>query len=390
MIKFEQALEIVLSSAPPLREESVSLRASLDRVLAQDVRADRDMPQADLSAMDGYACRAEDAGRPMRIVETILAGQVPRHPIQPGECSRIMTGAILPEGADSVLMFEHAEEESEWVRAIHPLKKRNVRQKGEDGRQGDLLLHPGIVVSPAVMGLLASVGCDPVSVSRIPSVVVMATGDELVEPWCSPELGGIRNSNGYQLCSQLRRMGIEGRYEGIVPDRIEDLVARIRQVQGECDLILMSGGVSEGDRDLVPDAFQRCGYRLLFERVAMQPGKPTVFGTDERSFCCGLPGNPLSTFVVFELLLKPFLFAMQGHDYCPKLIEAVMSKTFKRRGADRQGAFPVVFSSPGEVTAIDYHGSAHLVAMCHADALLTLPIGVTEVKEGTRVHVRPL
>ncbi|MEI6809933.1 MAG: molybdopterin-binding protein, partial [bacterium] len=148
--------------------------------------------------------------------------------------------------------------------------------------------------------------------------------------------------------------------------------------------------VSEGDFDLVPEAFRRCGYELLFESVAMQPGRPTVFGRDGTSFCCGLPGNPVSTFVVFEILLKPFLYALMGRHHPVLALPATLAGTYNRHKADRQSTIPVKFVSDGRVQAIEYHGSAHLLALSQADALLTVPAGVTTIKEGTVVHVRPV
>lgn len=153
--------------------------------------------------------------------------------------------------------------------------------------------------------------------------------------------------------------------------------------------VLMSGGVSERDRDLVPKAFQRCGYRLLFERVAMQPGRPTVFGFDGKSYCCGLPGNPVSTFVVFEILLKPFVYSLMGCAYRAPVAAVVMGKAYKRRKTERQCAIPVRFET-GRAIPIEYHGSAHISALTRADALLIVPVGVSEIAEGTEVHVRLL
>jgi len=390
MITFEQALETMVTAAVRKGEESVPLVDCLDRVLARDVKTDRDMPPADTSAMDGYACRQDDRDKPMRVVETIAAGRVPTLPVEAGECARIMTGAILPQGADTVVMFEHAEEKDGWVRVTRQSDSRNVRWKGEDGHAGDTVLRAGTVISPGVIALLASAGCDPAPVFARPVVAVMATGDELVEPRAKPDAGKIRNSNGYQLCAQLRKMGVVGRYEGIVRDELEELVTRIGQVRKQADLVLMSGGVSEGDYDLVPEAFRRCGYRLLFESVAMQPGRPMVFGADGKSFCCGLPGNPVSTFVVLEILLKPFLYAMMGRQESPRMVPAMLAQAFRRRKADRQSTIPVRFQEPGWVAPVEYHGSAHILAISQADALLTIPVGVSEIKEGTTVYVRPL
>jgi len=334
---------MVLTAATRKGGESVSLLDSLGRVLARDVTSDRDTPPADTSAMDGYACRWCDRGQPMRIVETIAAGRVPSLPVEAGQCARIMTGAVLPRGADTVVMFEHAEEKGGWVRVTTQSGARNVRWKGEDGHAGDTVLRAGTLVSPGVLAVLASVGCDPVPVALRPVVAVIATGDELVEPSAKPAGGQIRNSNGHTLCAQLQLMRTVARYQGIVADNLAQLTEKIGRAQKEADLVLVSGGVSEGDLDLVPEAFQQCGYRLLFESVAMQPGRPTVFGTDGRSFCCGLPGNPVSTFVVFELLLKPFLYATMGRRERPQTVSAVLAQTFRRRKTERQSTIPVRF-----------------------------------------------
>lgn len=390
MISFDQALKTMLTAAHRLDPETVPLQDAQGRILAGPVASDADAPPFDNSAMDGYACRRSDVGGPMRVIETIQAGRVPTLPVSAGECSRIMTGAMLPRGADTVVMFEHAEEKDGVVRVTRQSDADNIRRKGEDGHAGDTVLRDGTLITPGVVALLAAVGRDPVQVSKQPAVSVMATGDELVEPGTRPGPGKIRNSNGPQLCAQLKSMGALGRCDGIVRDKLDDLIGRIGQAGKVSDLVLLSGGVSEGDFDLVPEAFRRCGYELLFESVAMQPGRPMVFGRNGKSFCCGLPGNPVATFVAFEILLKPFLFAMMGHIEVPKSLPAVLGETFSRRKADRQSTIPVRFADAGRVEVVEYHGSAHLQAMSQADALLTVPAGITEIKEGTLVHVRPV
>lgn len=389
-ISFDKAYNVATAAAKTLGIERVPLDRALGRILAKDVLSDADSPPFDNSAMDGYACRKRDLGSPMLVVETIQAGRVPSLPVSAGECSRIMTGAMLPRGADTVVMFECAEEKVGLVRVTGRNDAHNIRWQGENGHVGDVVLHAGKLITPGVVALLASVGCDPVRVSIRPEVTVMATGDELVEPALRPGAGKIRNSNGRQLCAQLEAMGVIGRYEGIIPDDLDSLIVKIRQAKKKSDLVLMSGGVSEGDYDLVPEAFRRCGYKLLFESVAMQPGRPTVFGRDGKSFCCGLPGNPVSTFVVFEILLKPFLHAMMGLKDLSRTVKVEMAGTYTRRKADRQSTIPMKFVEGGKAEAVEYHGSAHLLALSQADALLTIPAGVTKIRRGTVVHVRPV
>lgn len=218
----------------------------------------------------------------------------------------------------------------------------------------------------------------------------MATGSELVEP-SSPVSGAkIRNSNSYQLCAQAKAMNLTVNYYGIVEDRTEAIDAAVKRAKAENDLVLLSGGVSMGDYDLVPEILQNNGFTFIFDSVAMQPGRPTVFGSDGHVYCCGLPGNPVSTFVIFEILLKPFLYGLMGYDYAPTPIKAKLSEAIRRRKTARQSTVPVIFSEPGIVTPIDYHGSAHINAMTKAHGLLTIPIGTSELKQGEEVHVRPL
>jgi molybdopterin molybdotransferase len=391
MIAYEEAFAQTMAAARPLPAESVGLEEVLGRILAEDVRADADMPPFDRSTMDGYACRREDlAGEWLTVIEEIPAGAWPKETVRPGTCARVLTGAPVPGGADCVVMQEQTEREGSRLRILRADTPDNIGRQAEDVRRGERVLSAGELVTPARLAVLAAVGCVRPRVACRPRVTVFATGNELVEPQTRPEGGKIRNSNGCQLCAQLRTMGVTGRYEGIVPDDLALLVGKIEPAQADADLLLVSGGVAEGDYDLVPEAFRRCGYRLLFESVAMRPGRPTVFGTDGKSFCCGLPGNPVSAFVVFELLLRPFLYALMGRRERTRTVPAVLARTFRCRKTDRQSTIPVRFQGEGRVAPVEYHGSAHLAAMAQADALLTIPVGVSEVEEGTAVHVRPL
>lgn len=391
MITLDEALARMMAVAQTMPGETVALTEATGRILAAGVYADVDMPPFDKSAMDGYACRRENLadGVLLDVIEEIPAGAWPRKAVRPGTCSRILTGAPVPEGADCVIRQEQTERQGARLRIVRADTPDNICRKAEDIRNGDRVLDAGEPITPARLAVLAAVGCVMPRVACRPRVTVLATGNEIVEPHCRPAGAQIRNSNSYQLGAQLERTGVAGRYAGIVKDDLEELVEKIEQAKEKSDLVLVSGGVSEGNYDFVPEAFRRCGYRLLFESVAIQPGRPTVFGTDGRSFCCGLPGNPVSTFVVFEILLKPFLYAMMGRRDHISLVAAVLAKTVRRRKADRQSILPVRFVEPGRVEAVEYHGSAHVSALSQADALLTIPAGVSEIKEGTAIHVRP-
>ena len=392
MISFEQAREIITHATHVLDTETVPLQASLNRVLAQDILCDMNLPPFDKSAMDGFACRRSDLGQELLIIEEIPAGYFPQKKVGPGECARIMTGAPVPSGADVVIMVEDTKPSGQnRIRFTGSRTSTNISPKGEDMKMGDLVLQRGALITPAQMGTLcAAHGKPEVTVYRRPKVSLMATGDELVEPWQKPPAAGIRNTNSYQLSAQLQSLGVEVTYHGIVADRHEDLLAAVRKGGEKCDLLLLTGGVSVGVYDFVTGALEEAGYRLLFKSVNMQPGKPTIFGTGERGFCCGMPGNPVSAFVVFELLLKPFLYGLMGHAYKPREIPAELECDYFSKKPERQTTIPVVFTGPGKVASLDYHGSAHIHAIARADALLVIPAGVQEWKKGTRVYVRPI
>lgn len=392
MITFEQAQGIVAGAVRVLGTEMVPLQAAVGRVLAQDVECDVNMPPFDKSAMDGFACRRQDLGQELAVIEEIPAGHLPRKAIGPGECARIMTGAPVPVGADVVFIVEESRETLPGrVCFTGARTSDNICPKGEDVKSGDRVLSRGTILTPARMGVLcAALGKPGVLVYRRAKVGLIATGDELVEPWQTPPAASIRNTNSYQLSAQIQAIGADVTYHGIVGDRREALLEAVRKGGAESDLLLMSGGVSAGAYDFVAEALEGAGYRLLFRSVAMQPGKPTVFGAGERGFCCGMPGNPVSTFVVFELLLKPFLYGLMGHAHALVLIPAELGCDVTRKNADRQLTVPVVFSEPGKVVTMEYHGSAHIQAIAHADGLLVIPVGVGELKKGERVYVRPI
>ncbi|MEW5801603.1 MAG: gephyrin-like molybdotransferase Glp [bacterium] len=396
MIPFEKAIEIVLSSAArkAAGSENVSLAQSNGRILDRDIASDIDMPPFDKSAMDGYACRVSDldalddtGGPPLRLIETIAAGHKPQKVVGRGECSKIMTGAMIPEGADCVVIFEHTREENGLLRVLKKGGQTNICRKAEDLRAGDITLSRGRRITPAEIAVLASVGCDPVPVVPRPVVGVLATGSELVEPFEKPDSVQIRNSNSYQLCAQIERAGCLPRYFGIVEDTFESTDRMLRQALQESDVILLSGGVSMGDFDFVPETLRQNRVEIKFDKVAVKPGKPTVFGVREDKYFFGLAGNPVSTFVLFEILVRPFLFRlMEGTDRRIQ-IKARLKETLKRKKVERMEHIPVRLNAEGLIEPLEYHGSAHIYAYIKADGILAIPTGVGEVKAGSEVSV---
>ncbi len=391
MITFEEAFEKMMANAVPWSVEAVSLDQALGRVLGEDVLSDMDMPPFNKSAMDGYACRREDLEHPLTVVEHIPAGTFPTQAIGARQCSKIMTGAPVPEGADCVIMVEWTETVTEQtIRFTGQDTADHICLKGEDIRAGDCVLKAGARIGPAHVAMLASVGCVTPQVNRPARVGVIATGSELVEPSLTPQPAEIRNSNSYQLCAQIAQMGALPRYYGIVEDQADVIHRVIATAKAENDVILLSGGVSMGDFDLVPDVLRENGFEFLFDSVAMQPGRPTVFGRYDHKFCFGLPGNPVSTYVVFDIMVKPFLYQLMGHAFCAPFVTATLDQRIKRRKTARLSTLPVVFTGPGTVSPVEYHGSAHIGAMSKAQGLISMPVGTKEIAKGSDVHVRPL
>ena len=401
MLAFEEALKVVLDSAQPLGGERVGLGLAGNRILAEDVTSDTDMPPFDKATVDGYACRREDLANRLTVIETIQAGILPIKVIGHNQCAKIMTGAAVPQGANCVIMVERTLNVGEnAIRFAGEEMANNICHKGEDLKAGEVTLYKGSRIRPQHIAALASVGNVQPLVARRPRVAVIATGDELVEPTLRPGPSQIRNSNSIQLAAQIEDAG------GIVQDYglVQDIPACIDSVFGtaaeENHVVIISGGVSVGDFDLVREVLKKNNVKLLFENIAVKPGKPTVFGLSEKAYCFGLPGNPVSTFVVFELLVKPFLYKLMGHDYSPVSIQMPLGESITREDSDRQSWIPVTITDRGalkpaegrfnqtRLRRVEYHGSAHIIALCSADGLISIGVGVAKIEEGAMVRVR--
>ena len=389
MLPFEKALKTVLDSARQFGSERVDIAHAVNRILAEDVTSDTDMPPFNKSAMDGYACRREDLANELTIIETIQAGASPRMAIESNQCAKIMTGAAVPQGADCVIMIEFTENPTaNTVRFAGRQTANNICLKGEDVKAGEVVLQKGSRIRPQHIAVLASVGCTQPVVSKRPRVAVLATGDELVGAASKPGPSQIRNSNGFQLMAQIESMGAVARNYGIAKDTDKAIDKKFKEAVDQSDVVIVSGGVSVGDFDLVPGIFKQNNIDLLFEKIAMKPGKPTVFGVSEKVYCFGVPGNPVSTFVLFELLVKPFLFKLMGHDYAPPAIGIPLGESIRRKKTKRQSWIPVAITDTGTLKPVEYHGSAHINALCIADGVVSIDVGVGEIEKGTIVPVR--
>lgn len=389
MLPFEKALEIVLTSSHQLDTERIEFGCALSRVLAEDVKSDMDIPPFNKSAMDGYACRREDMGNELSVIETIAAGVVPQKVVGINQCSKIMTGAMVPGGSDCVIMKEYVDCLAEnAIRFTGDKTNDNICQKAEDIKAGDTVLRKGIKLKSQHIAVLASAGNTQPLVSKRPNVTVIATGSELVDPISKPSLSQIRNTNSFQLAAQIEAMGAIATNYGIAGDTAEQIDIAFKEAIRQSDVVIVSGGVSVGDFDFVPGVFKQNNINMLFEKIAIKPGKPTVFGTSEKKYCFGLPGNPVSTFVLFEIMVKPFLYKLMGHDYEPLNIQMPLGVSLVNKKAKRQRWLPVTITDEGVVNLVEYHGSAHINSLCGANGLVSMDIGVSKIEKGTVVTIR--
>lgn len=421
MIQFEEALEIVLSNTLPApATELVFLEEAHGRVLAESIFSDMDMPPFDKSAVDGYAYRSADHGKKLRVQETIRAGEAPGLKVAEGCCNKIMTGAKLPRGADTIVMVEDTlagrDDQNEFItfredslrKSPRDIKGANICFKGEDIKKGKLLLEKGSLITPYEVALLALAGYPRIPVVQRFKVGIITTGEELVEPGHIPSAVQIRNSNGWQLRAQALNTGAATQYYGIVPDNLQALEQTIGRAVSENDIVVMTGGVSMGDFDLVPEVIKNLGFDILFDRVAVQPGKPSTFAVSGNSFksrnskesikdgdengdkkraLFALPGNPVSSFIQFELMVKPFIYRSMGNKFSTLWFEARAGIKYSRRNASRKGLVPAILSPDGKVSFPEYHGSAHISALSNANAVAEIPAGCREIEQGGKVRV---
>ena len=411
MLSVEDALERVLSAFQPLEPERVSILETLGRVLAEDVYADVNIPPHSNSAMDGYAVRAEDTlgasaqdPVPLRVIENLAAGYVTDTVVEQGAAIRIMTGAPLPPGADAVIRFERTEQVGDVVRLLGSVPVgKNVRYAGEDVRSGALILSKGTRIRPQEVGMLAALGCQEVPVIRRPRVAILATGDELVDVDEPLGPGKIRNSNGYSNAAQVLKFGGVPTLMGIARDREEDLTSKIRAaLEQGADLLLTSGGVSVGDFDVVKKVLAAEG-QITFWRVRMKPGKPLAFGQIQAEVdgkmrtmpVLGMPGNPVSVMVSFEIFARPAILTMLGvSDLVQPTVEAVLVEDIpskdERRHYVRVHIYRQEDVAPGEpaycASLTGAQGSGILTSMVKANGFAIIPEDWSSAPAGARVQ----
>jgi molybdopterin molybdotransferase len=394
MIDFEEALELVIREAPGPGEASrCPLAAACGRVLAADVISDVDLPPFDKSGMDGFAVRLADLATVPATLDVIMdlpAGASPTGGIGPGQCAAVMTGAPVPAGTDAVVQVEWTSGFGERTVVVRRAVARgaNLSPRGEMVRAGDTVLRAGTAVDVEEIGLLAAVGRDPVPVFPLPTVAILSTGDEVVPPSCTPGPSQIRDVNGPALAAFVRGMGLAPVALGTVRDDPASLAAAVEEGLSH-DCLLMSGGVSAGAYDFAGDVLARLGVAVHFSRVAVKPGKPTVFGTRGDRMVFGLPGNPVSAMVIARLLVAPALRKRMGAStLAPRRMTARLSEDIRKK-TDRAWFVHGVLE-PGAtlgVRPILGRGSADLPAAARADCLVFAPREAGHLRAGDPVEV---
>ncbi|MBS5134090.1 MAG: molybdopterin molybdotransferase MoeA [Oscillospiraceae bacterium] len=394
-IELEEARALMAESVRPLGVEQVSRQEALGRTLAEDVTAPLDQPPFDRSPLDGYALRSADltGASPehpvsLRVVETVYAGGVPSRVLGPGEAIRIMTGAMLPRGCDCVLQHERTDNGLEQVQIYAALSPHdNYCDRGEDYRTGEVLLPAGTVVDAAAVGVLASAGLSSVPVRRRPVVRVLSTGDEVVSPDLHPlPAGKIYGSNQELLTARLRELGVSDVKGLLIGDDPREVADTMAQLLGECDLLITTGGVSAGDKDIFHEALPLLGAERVFWKVNLKPGTPAMYSLWQGQPILSLSGNPFAAAATFELLAQPLLAALTGESrFSLRSRTAVVEGSFPKASPGRR--FLRGFYQEGRVSLTGKNDSGMLASLVGCNCLVDLPAGSPPVQEGQTVTV---
>jgi molybdopterin molybdotransferase len=391
LLDIATARELVLSAVRPLGSEELPVADALGRVLATDLAAAEDLPPFDSSAMDGYAVIAGPAGE-LEVVDESRAGHPATHTMASGQAIEISTGAQMPAGADAVVPVERVQVSNGRVTVPETAPGNNVRYRGDDIRNGQPVMSAGTELGPAELAVAASLGHERVTVGVQPRVVILATGDELVEPGQPLGPGQIRNSNTVGLAAQAARAGAEVVASEIVRDNLEATTAALSDALERADVVCVSGGVSVGPHDHVKPALSSLGVEERFWRVALKPGKPTWFGTRGEKVVFGLPGNPVSAMVTFHLFARPALRALAGAGADDTRATAILDQQLPRNTArDEVVRCRLRAEDDGWHVSPTKNQSSHiLTSMLGAEAFALVEAGDGEIEAGSRVPIELL
>lgn len=392
-LNLEDALKKIDENIQPIgRTEQVGLFDLDQRVLAEELICSKALPAFDNSGMDGYALHHSDAGKTLPIVGTIFAGDDTPPALQKGTCVKVMTGGIVPEGADVVVPFENALDATESSATMPDSLKAesNVKRKGEEYNTGESIFAKGTRINPFHASMVATQGKMALKCFQRLRIGVLSTGDEIREPWMDAEAHQIYNSNSTGIHAILKHYGFEPDYIGVLPDSLEPMIETIKALQGY-DVLFTTGGISMGEADFVQQAFAACGMETIFHGIDVKPGRPTLMGKMGQTVLFSLPGNPLSALINLQFLVLPYLYKMQGvGEYFPGFVEAKLGRALHLKARRANMILGQLDGNTFTAYKDAKYGSGMLSPLTSSDAIIITAQGVSEVPEGASVHVLPI
>lgn len=392
MISFERALKEILHNTDARPAEKTLIENSLGRILKEDIYSEIQMPPFDKAAMDGYALHAQDTrGATVRLkcIGLIQAGESFKKEIRRGECVKIMTGAPLPQNTDAVIMVENTRVSAQNVEILSSVEKgENVCFQGEDIKPGQRVIEKGREISPSDVAIFATVGKKFVKVTGKPRVAILNTGGEIVPVGAKLGKNKIYNSNGPLLTALLKSDGIEPHLSGTVRDNFKELKEAVKKVLN-MDMLLVSGGVSMGDYDLVPEVLISLGVKRIFHKVNIKPGKPLFFGIKENTVVFGIPGNPVSNFLTYLVFIRPALYRMAGYKYCgPVFKEGIVEKEFYSKSGRKHFVLAKITKKDNcyYLEPVASHGSADTLALAKAGGFMAMDENLSVIKKNSKIR----
>ncbi|MBP2626570.1 MAG: moeA 3 [Firmicutes bacterium] len=395
-ISLEEAQTLLLELVQSVKECQVPLTSAVGRIVSQDIRTNINLPLFDKSPLDGYALKAKDtedanSSNPviLEVIEEVPAGYMPKKQVTSGTAIKVMTGAPIPNGADVIIKFEDVKREENKVELYYPLRTgSNIIRVGEDVRQGEVIAKKGAVLNPPLVGLLAAIGVDAVSVFSKIKIAILSTGDELIDPSEELRSGKIYNSNLHCLGAYCSQLGAEPVSLGIVPDEEAAIVERINQGIELADLVITTGGVSVGDYDIVPTALKKIGADIIFWKIDMKPGSPIITAKYKNKLIIGLSGNPAAAFITFDLIVVPLIKRMMGIDKeLPVKFSAILAENFNKPSEQRR-FLRAKLQKNNRINYVELTGDQSngvLKSMVACNALIDVPAGSGPLLAGQEV-----
>lgn len=393
LVPAAKALEMVLDSCETLEAEKISIDSAIGRVLRQEIVAPYDFPRFHRVMMDGFALRAEDVGadcNSLPLAGEIAAGDQMEIVLKPNTCLRIMTGAPLPQGADAVVPHEETQEKNGQILFLRPvIKGQHIANQGEEAKAGQTLLNPGDIITAIAVAVMAASGYTQVNVSRMPSLAIVTTGNEVVPADSMPGKNQIRDSNSWSLAAQAQAEGISQLTRSHVLDD-EAAMAKVLSEALRSDIVIVAGGVAEGKYDLAPTVLKSLGVKKIFHQVAQKPGKPLWFGKKNKTIVFGAPGNPLATLITFDLFVRPAIAKMTGKKVLFPTFDGKIMADVAYKTNRNINAFVKAVWEEQEYSIYPLHGcgSADVFHQSEANALMQLPAGKHEFRKGQIVKFR--